>query len=109
MASLGQGLKRSRRRHLFPALLLQTAASIQFQHPVEAAQMFVAVALTLCQVQSRECPRVGYAPVNHPGKLDAVHVGGHDGDADSRGDQADDGLGFEYFAYYPRAKSGSRT
>src|SRR5580704_14364176 len=102
MASLGH-VKAVSPHHSFPAPLLQTAASIQFQHPVEAAQMFVAVALTLCQVQSRVCPCVGYASVNDPGKLDAVHVGGHDGDADAGGDQADDGRGFEYFAYYPRA------
>src|SRR5258706_2068312 len=97
-----------RRGRLRAALLLQTAPSIQFQNLVEAVQMFVAVALALRQVQSRVRPGVGDAPVSHPGKLDAVHVGGHDGDADSRGDQADDGRGFQHFSYYPRAKSGLR-
>src|SRR6266849_9949902 len=74
----GPRLIQHRRKRSFPGRRLQTAAGIQLQYPVEAAQMFVSVSLTLRQMQSRVCPRVGYAPVNDPGKLDAVHVGGHD-------------------------------
>src|SRR5216683_3212503 len=105
----GPRVNQHRRRSLLPALLRQTTASKLFQHPVEAAQMFVSVALALCQVQSRVRTRVDDAPVNDPGKLDAVHIGGHDGDADPRGDQADDGRGFEHLSDYSRTKSGRRA
>src|SRR5882757_1202457 len=98
-----------RRRRSPAALLRQTAPSVLFQHPVEAAQMFVLVALALCQVQGRVRARVDYAPVHHPGELDAVHVGGDDGDADPRGDQTDDGRGFEHLSDYSRTKSGRRA
>src|SRR3982074_1784350 len=91
---------------LLPALVRQTAPGILLQHPIQAAQMFVAVALALCQVQSRVRPRVDYAPVYDSGKLDAVHVGGDNGNADAGSDQNEDRRGFEHLAHHSRTKSG---
>src|SRR3979490_2335017 len=90
-------------------LLCQTAAGKLFQHPIEAAQMFVSVALALCQVQSRVRPRVADPPPHNAGKLDAIHVGGDNGNAPCGAASADGTAPNKRPISHSRTKSGRRA
>src|ERR1700684_1847696 len=91
MASLGHGPYSARASGPPEALLPRAAPGKLLQHPPETDQVLVTIGAALRQVQGGVGAGVGDAPVDNPRELNAVHIGRHNGDADSRGDQADDG------------------
>jgi hypothetical protein len=68
-----------------------SAPRVLHQHLVQTSKVLAAITPALRQMKSRMSSGVVEALVDDAGEADAIHIHWYDSDADTCGDQADDG------------------